>query len=100
MVHQSIDLVLSESKRVPVHVSFANRAIDHAFCRLLHKVKYDGSFAEANVFVADGPPAPALPAAVRPAHNAGITHRNRGVAPLHREVIVHKEIGSPRIANL
>src|SRR5260370_33714361 len=98
MVDQAIDNVLGQRERVVVDAFFANGAIDQMLRRLLHEIEDDGSFAEADVLIADsrGSPAPGIPAAKRPAHNTRITaigDGNRSVTALDGEMVSDQEIG-------
>src|SRR5260370_7961014 len=68
VVDEFIDLVLIE--RIAMHRLLSDRAIRQPLRRLLHKVKDDRAFAEANIFVADfrRPPPPRPPAPLTPAN--------------------------------
>src|SRR5436305_12945301 len=105
MMDQAIDIILSEREGVVVHTLFADSAIDEMLRGLLDEVKHNGSGAEANARVSDHrrSPAPAIPAAIRPAHHTRVTatsDRNRSVTPLYRKVIGHKKISGPGDADL
>src|SRR5882672_2127612 len=99
-----VDLVLIE--RIAVHRLLTGRAIRQPLRRLLHEVKDDRAFAEANIFVADfrRPPAPRFPASIRATNearvSAGVNAFHRDVVPPHCDVIVHQEIRVSWVAHL
>src|SRR6267378_6719428 len=99
-----VDLVLIE--RIAMYRLPTGRAIRQPLRRLLHEVKDDRAFAEANIFVADyrRPPAPRFPASIRAANKTGVSaqvHTLHGhVVPPYSDVIVHEEIRSLRVADL
>src|SRR6266852_8234154 len=99
-----VDLVLVE--RIATRRLLTRRAIRQPLRRLLHEVKDDRAFTEANIFVADfrRPPAPRFPAPIRAANEAGVSARvhtlHGHVVPPYSDVIVHEEIRSLRVADL
>src|SRR5690348_13738685 len=104
-MNQAINIALRQREGVVVDALFPDGAIDEMLRGLLDEVKHNGSGAEANALVSHQrrSPAPAIPAAVRAAHDAwitAITHGHRSVAPLHGKVIVHKKISSLGVADL
>src|SRR6266851_1936195 len=92
VVDEFVDLVLIE--RVAVHRLLSDRAIRQPPRGLLHKVKDDRAFAEANIFVADfrRPPAPRFPASIRAANEARVSATvdmfHGDIVPPHCNVIV------------
>src|SRR6266852_3967077 len=98
------NLILVE--RVAMHRLLPDRAICEPFRRLLHEVKNNRAFTEANVLVADSgrSPAPRFPASIRATNELRVSARvyalHRHVMPPNRYVIIHQEIRCLWVAHL
>src|SRR5712691_8241521 len=104
VVNEFCNLILV--KRVAAYRLLTDCSIYQALRRLLHEVKHDGAFAEANIFVADfrRSPAPRLPASIRAANKPRVSTRvdalHSHVVPPHGDLIAYQELRVSRVADL
>src|SRR5260370_27657406 len=102
-MHEFVYFALVE--RIAVHGLLADRAIRQPVVRLLHEVENHGSFAEANIFIADSrrSAAPRFPASKSAANEALVSARadasHRDLMAPHGDVTIHQEIRSLGVAD-
>src|SRR5580700_1200422 len=103
MMHGRIHFVLVES--LLAHWFFPDGAIRASSGILFYEVKNKRAFAEMHIFIVHfwGSPAPRVPAAEGATDQPRIAARrvaDKSVMAAHREMIVHQEIRSGKIAHL